>query len=155
MRNQCYGVEGCFFHLTDNDVEEIAVTLPRLKSLQLGRPCDSNSCCTTIASLLLISIHCPNLTVLETHFNTLAIVDDIKHLLGGDSVCGNARCKLRNLAVGNLSLEVRGEDIETVVVGFKAIFPCLMDFKSPTARWFGLRSKLRDAFDISTAVPVL
>jgi len=153
--NQCYGVGGCFFRLTDDDVEEIAATLPRLESLQLGTPCDSNSCHTTVASLLSISIHCPGLTVLETHFNTLTIVDDMKRLLHGGSGRGNAKCKLRNLAIGYMSLEVRGEDIETIVVGLKVVFPYLVDFKGFTVRWHRLGSKLRDAFDVNAALPVL
>ena len=141
--NECYGVGRCTFHLTDDDVEEISATLPRLKSLQLGRVCDSNSCRTTVASLMSISVHCPDLTSLETHFNTLTIVDDIKHLHDGGSGRGNAKCKLRDLDVGYLPLEVRGEDIETLVVGFKAIFPCLTGFGARNSSWSGLRSELR------------
>jgi len=139
----CFGVGGCAFHLTDDDVEELAATLPRLKSLRLGTACDSNSCRTTVASLLSISVHCPDLTLLETHFNTLTIVDDVKRLHDGGSGRGNAKCKLRMLMVGYLPLEVRGEDIEILVVGFKAIFPCLLDLTDHNGRWYKLGSGIR------------
>jgi len=139
----CDEAERCTFHLTDGDVENLAITLPRLKSLQLGIVCDFNYCRTTVASLMSISVHCPDLTSLETHFNTLTIVDDMKHLHDGGSGRGNAKCKLRNLKVGYLPLEVRGEDIETLVVGFKVIFPCLTDFTQYNDHWYELRSKLR------------
>jgi len=78
--------------------------------------------------LTLISIHCQDLTDLRTHLNTLTIVGDIQHLLNGGHGRDNTKCELHNLRVGRLLLEVRGEDIETVVVGFKAIFPCLTNF---------------------------
>ena len=140
----CYGVEGCIFHLTDDGVENLAATLCRLKSLRLGQICGSNSCNTTIASLLSISVHCLDLTFLETHFNTLTIVGDIQRLLDGGSGDGNTKCGLPELVVGCLPLEVRGEDIETIVAGFKAIFPCLTNFVDDEGHWYELRSKLRD-----------
>jgi len=151
----CDGVGGCIFHLTDDDVEEIVAALPHLKSLHLGRACNFNSCCTTVASVLSISIHCLNLMVLETHFNTLTIVDDIKRLLDGGSGRDNTKCKLRRLMVGYLPLEVHGEDVETVVVGFKVIFPCLTDLTDYGGHWHEPRCKLRDTIDVDTAVPVL
>jgi len=58
---------------TDNDVENLAATLPRLKCLEFSQPCGSNSCNTTVASLMSVSIHCLGLKHLETHFNTLTI----------------------------------------------------------------------------------
>jgi len=140
----CYGVEGCIFRLTDDNVENLAATLPRLECLQLGRPCDSNSCNTTIASLLSISTHCLDLRVLETHFNTLTIVGDMQRLLSGGSGHGNTKCEIRKLVVGFLPLEVREEDIETVVAGFKVIFPCLAGFMDFDGHWHGLESKLQD-----------
>ena len=44
MNNYCSEEEGCVFHLTDDDMGDLAAALPRLKCLQLGRPYRFNSC---------------------------------------------------------------------------------------------------------------
>ena len=139
-----YRVGGCAFHLTDDNMEKLAASLHRLKSLQLKQPCGSNSRNTTVASLISISIHCPDLTDLETHFNTLTIVGDIQRLIDGGYGRNSAKCELRRLVVGYIPLKVHGEDIETIVVGFKVIFPCLTDFTDFNGHWRELGSKLRD-----------
>ena len=66
----CPATERCTFRLTGEDMENFATTLPRLKNLELGQPCHSDSCGTTFASLLSISTNCLNPVSLETHFNT-------------------------------------------------------------------------------------
>lgn len=67
----------CLFRLTDDDVENLAVALPSLVSLQLGKVCGFNTCCTSVSSLLSISIYCLGLTPRDTQ----AIVGDIQRLL--------------------------------------------------------------------------
>ena len=124
----CPRAGSCAFCLTDDDMENITTTLPRLENLQLGRPCDSSSCNTTVASLLSVSTHCLGLTFLEVHFNTLTIVDDVQHLLDRDAGRDKSKCRLRHLRVGNLPFEVRGEDVKTVARWFRVVFPCLVDF---------------------------
>ena len=126
VAGDCSNVEGCIFHLTDDDVENLAAALPRLTNLQLVRPCQLNSCKTTVSCLLSLSTHCLGLEFLEIHFNTRTIVADIQRLLGGSPGRDKAKCELWYLKVGYLPLEVRGEDIETVAMGFKAIFPLLV-----------------------------
>jgi len=145
--DDCYGMEGCSFRLTDDDIEDLATALPRLKLLRLGRPCQSNTCNTTVASLIAISVRCPDLTVLETHINTLTIADDIRRLLDGGAGRNQTKCKLHSFLVGDLSLKVRGEDIETIAMGFKAIFPCLMKIRDSSGYWQQLKSKLDCAVD--------
>ena len=142
----CLGVGSCAFRLTDGDMENIATTLPRLENLQFGRPCDSSSYKTTIASLLSISTHCPGLTFLEVHFNTLSIVDDVRHLLDRDAGRDKSKCKLRYLSVGDLPFEARGKDVEIVARWFRVVFPCLVYFLgyNVTVPWDMLRSKLGD-----------
>ena len=66
--------------------------------------------------------------VLEIHFNTRTIVDDMQRLLDGDSGRDKVKCKLQYLTVGNLPLEVFREDIGTIEMGFTYIFPHLEDF---------------------------
>jgi len=63
--------------------EDLAAALPCLESLNLGIACRRNTCATTIASLLSMSVHCLDLTDLEIHFNTVTIVGDIQRLLDG------------------------------------------------------------------------
>jgi len=139
----CPEAEGCLFRLTDNDMEKFAAALPRLEILELGRPCRSNSCSNTVASLLPISVRCLDLTVLEIHFNTKTIVADMQRLLNRAAGSDKAKCKLSHLKVGNLPLEVRREDIEIVAMGFKVIFPSL-EVAGDYGCWRALRSKLGD-----------
>ena len=133
--NYCSVVGHCAFGLTDDDVENLSATLPRLESLQLGPPCWSNSCNTTVASLVSISIHCPGLTLLEIHFNTRTIVVDMQRLLGQGFRRDRPRCGLCRLPVKDLPLKMRGEDIGTVAMGFKVIFPRLEGFSGYGREW--------------------
>ena len=140
----CPKTGDCTFRLTDDNMENLATTLPRLKNLRLGHPCLSNSCDVTVASLLSISVNCPDLTVLETHFSTQTIVSDMQDLLDGGAGCDRIKCKVRSLVVGWLPLRVSGKDTETVAMGFKTIFPCLTNFDCWGRDWLELNSKLGD-----------
>ena len=139
----CSDVGSCTFRLKDENVGDLAASLPRLVNLQLGRPCHSNSCHTTVTSLLSISSHCLDLITLETHFNTQTIVGDMQCLVNGGAGRDKAKCKLESLVVGKMPLEVRGEDNETVVMGFKVIFPCLTGILAHDIRWCELRVQPR------------
>ena len=140
----CHGQ--CTFGLTDDNVENLAVTLPSLVRLRLGSVCGYNSCRTTIASLLSISIHCLGLTFLEIHFNTETIVGDVQHLLHEATGRGKPRCRLReDLFFGQLPLQIHDEDVGTIAMGLVDIFPCLEDFSSRDHRgWGAVASKLLD-----------
>ncbi|KAF9648751.1 hypothetical protein BDM02DRAFT_3186859 [Thelephora ganbajun] len=144
VETHCSDAEGCNFHLTDNDTENLVTALPRLEKLQLGQGCRSNSCNTTVASLLMASVYCLSLRALDIHFNTRTIVGDIQRLLGGGFGRDKVKCKLWKLTVGYLPLRVYGEDIETVATGFKFIFPHLRDFGDYSGFWYKLRCKIRD-----------
>ena len=135
---------GCTFHLTDDNVEKLVAGLPRLESLQLGIPCSLNSCNTTAASLLSISTHCPELTVLETHFNTITIVANMRRLLDGGSGYDGAKCKVRNLMIARLPHEIDREYVEIVMRGFRTIFPCLMNLTDSDGRWYEVSSILHE-----------
>jgi len=143
-RTNCSDTEKCIFRLTDKDMENFATALPRLKNLELGQPCHSNSCGTTIASLLSISTRCLDLVSLETHFNTATIIGDIQRLVDGGTGRDKAKCELRTLVVGLLPLEVGEEDTETVAKGLKVIFPRLTDISYNNSRWFEVGSRLGD-----------
>jgi hypothetical protein len=121
----CDNGGACLFFLSDRDVENLVVTLPSLVSLRLGQVCSFNVCATTVSSLLSISIHCLGLTLLEIHFNTRSIVDDMKTLLSEGSGRDKPRCKLQSLSTGFSRLPMREEDVGTVAMGFAYIFPCM------------------------------
>jgi len=148
VRSSYCGIVGvCAFGLTDDDVENLAVALPSLETLQLGKVCGFNSCRTTASSLLSISIHCLGLMHLRIHFNTQTIAGDIQRLLDEGSGRDKPRCKLQNLWVGGLPLRVYKEDIGTVAMGFADIFPCLEDLPSYGGDWRSWKmvaSRLRD-----------
>ena len=142
-----YGERSCLFCLTDDGVESLAIALPSLVTLRLGEACGSNTCRTTVDSLFSISSHCPKLTCLEIHFNTLSIVGDMQRLLNRSVEHDKRRCKLRTLPVGRLPLRVRGEDVGITAAGFLDIFPCLEEFPGEERGrrgWNAVASKLRD-----------
>ena len=118
----CTEPEVCISRFTDGDVEELAAALPRLEALLLGPPCYSNSCNTTVASLMSISVNCLELKI---HFNTRDIIRDLRFLLQGNSGRDRPKCKVWNLMVGDVPLEVQGVDVETVAMGFRVILPHL------------------------------
>ena len=145
----------CRFYLTDDDVEDFAIRLPSLTSLRLGEACSSFGCGTTVSSLLSLSTHCLELTYSEIHFNTLDIVEDVKHLL----IRGKPRCRLRGLSVGRLSLGVYDHEYETLAMGSVDIFPCLEFFPScPIGRvWERVEAELENRLTygyITTAYPI-
>ena len=136
----CGTEESCSFHLTDDNVEDLAAALPRLESLRLGHPCSRNTCKTTVASLMSISIHCLDLSILETHFNTQTIVDDMQSLLNGGVGHNKAKCRLWRILVGYQPLELDSADLRTIAMGFSVIFPRMVQLVG--YHWIGLRRRI-------------
>ena len=115
----------CTFKLDDSNVANIAMALPRLESLVLGHPCSQNTCATTIACLLPISVRCAKLENLEIHFNTTNIVDDFKNISVDprfQQLRLLPRCPLSSLDVFEMPLVLDGSDFETVVLEMIDIF---------------------------------
>lgn len=118
----------CTFKLNNDDVTALVITLPRLESLRLGYPCSENTCATTVAFFLPISVYCPNLQKLEIRFNTTNIVDDFKNISGDprfQELLPFPRCPLTCLEVYQTQLTLDEPGIETVVNGMIDIFPSL------------------------------
>jgi len=119
----------CIFKLDDDNVTELATALPRLRSLLLGHPCDNNTCSTTVACLLQISVRCLGLQSLEIHFNTTNIVDDLKNISEDprfQELRLRPKCGLSCLDVDDMSLILEESDRETVAIGMLDIFPDLV-----------------------------
>jgi len=130
----CIGQGGggqCTFKLNNDDVAELAMALPQLESLLLGNPCCNNTCATTIACLLPISVHCIKLQSLKIHFNTTNIVDDFKNTSGDhrfQELRSLQRCTLPSLGVMRIPLNLDGPGLEIVASGMYDIFPSVGAF---------------------------
>ena len=94
------GEDRCIFKLNNDDVTELAMALPQLKDLILGYPCSNNTCATTAACLLPISVYCVEIGILTMHFNTTNIIDDLKNISGSPIPRATPAPKVYNLAFG-------------------------------------------------------
>ena len=81
---------------------------------------------------------------LEIHFNTRTIVRDIQCLVDEGARHDKAKCELRSLAVYSLPHVVHKEDIGTVAMGLKIIFPRLVSISYGDSRWYEVRYGLDD-----------
>ena len=118
----------CAFKLDNDNVTNLAMALSQLVRLHLGFPCQENTCATTVACLLPISVYCVKLEILEIHFNTTNIVDDLKNI-SVDSRFQELRSLPRgalwHLGVHGMPLTLDGSDFEIVADGMVDIFPSL------------------------------
>ena len=141
----------CAFALTDDDLSQLSLALPRLEWLMLGHQCDKNTCKATFRSLLFLSARCPKLAFLSIHFNTMKIAQDIKSLFEtGDPGVKElrdspTRCQIGTLSVSKTPLPLTGSD-ELVVLkrGFLNVFPRLREIARRYERaWQSLTEALR------------
>ena len=147
LGSSCPRTGGCAFGLTDDDIAEIAVALPNLMNATFGYVCSANSCRTTASSLLFLSAHCKNLTILEIHFNTTNLRDDLE-VVRADPRLRNSHpvpgCPLAILSLSKAPITISEEDIEPVLAGFLKIFPSLGRIYGDDAGWGDLSRRLRD-----------
>jgi len=139
----CKAMDSCLFRLTDGGMEDLAAALPRLKCLWLGNACRLDTCKTTVASLMSLSIHCPNLLLLGTHFNTRTIVEYMQGLLDGGVGHDRAKCQLRSIFVGDIPLRLDSADLQTVAMGFSLIFPHMTQLVGSNGHWSELGRRMR------------
>ena len=137
LRVQVYCGDGgddsrCAFKLNDDNIKELAVALSQLESLFLGHPCSKNTCATTVACLLPISVYCIKLRNLEIHFNTTNILDDFEIVFGDprfEVLRSLPRCPLSCLEIYHMPLTVGDSGLGMVVEGMFHIFPSLEQCK--------------------------
>ena len=144
----------CIFKLNNDNVTELAMALTQLEFLLLGHPCSKNTCLTTIACLLPISVHCSKLWELEIHFNTTNIVDDLKNTLEDprfQQLRSLPRCPLAGLSVFRMPFSLDESDgIETVAKAMIDIFPSLGDcLYGRDLRWSRLSEEIRELQEYS------
>jgi len=128
----------CNFKLNNDDIAELAMALTRLESLVLGYPCSKNTCLTTVACLLSISVHCSKLEKLEIHFNTTNVVNDFQNILEDprfQQLRSLPKCPLTWLDVHRTPLSLHESDLGTVVKGMIDIFPSLTDCDGLEESW--------------------
>ena len=141
----------CIFNLNDDDIAGLAMALIQLKSLLLGRACSKNTCLTTIACLLPISVHCSKLEELDIHFNTTNIVDDLKKILEDpqfQQLRSLSECPLADLDVCGIPLTLDESDFEIVAKGMTNIFPYLTYFNGVEENWYELSGEIEDLQEV-------
>ena len=106
----------CVFELYNDNAAVPVTALSQLELLLVGYPCSNNTCITTVACRLPISVHCIGLQALEIHFNTATVVDDPKNL-SGEPRCrelrSRPRCTLSRLDVYQMPLTLDEPGFET------------------------------------------
>ena len=149
VADYCHDRDGegqCTFKLNNDNVTKLAVSLPRLESLQLGHPCSENTCSTTVVCLLPISVYCVKLQSLEIHFNTTNIVDDLKNISEDPRLQewrSLPRCPLSCLDVYLMPLALDETGFKTVAEGMIDIFPSLGHCEGLTDVWDEVSETLR------------
>ena len=147
--NYCHDGDGegqCISKLNDTNVAELAMSLSQLEHLHLGHPCFENTCATTVACLLLISVHCVKLQSLEIHFNTTNIIDDLKNISEDprfQELRSLPKCTLSRLDVYLLPLALDGPGIEIVASRMIDILPHLKHCEGLNYGWDELSETLK------------
>ena len=135
----CMSGGPCVSHLTDEDVEHLVTALPKLEAVTLGEwPCDSDTCPTTIRSLLSFSIHCLKLRYLNIHFHTAYLQTDIMNMwCNGYSQGLHSRPKssLTTLVTQGMPIDLSVHNPLFVSIGMLTIFPSLTRFVSSSSAW--------------------
>jgi len=137
----------CIFKLNNDNVTELAMALTQLESLRLGHACFENTCLTTVACLLPISVHCSELQELDIHFNTTNIINDFRNILEDPrfrQLRSLPRCPLTFLDAYRMPLSLDESDFEIVVEGMVDIFPSLINCKGLEQGWDELSGAIAD-----------
>jgi len=144
----CYDSERrrrqCIFELNNDNVTELAMALTQLEFLLLGHACSQNTCLTTVACLLSISVHCNKMEELEIHFNTTNIVNDFKSILEDpkfQQLRSLPRCSLTCLGVNRMPLDLDESGFDIVAKGMNDIFPSLVHCNGRREGWGRLTRK--------------
>ena len=120
---------GCASRFSDQDVEHLALALPKLEVLVLGEtPCGANTCPTTILSLLFLSIHCASLKLLSVHFRTTHMAMDVMAMVDyahSHDLHRRPKCVLEELVAGDQIAQLEDHEFALASMGISTIFPSL------------------------------
>ena len=145
----CRGGDGggpCTFMLDNDNIAKLAMALPQLGLLALGDPCFENTCATTVACLLSISVYCVKLDFLAIHFNTTNILEDFKNISEDPEfreLRSLPRGRLSLLEVCAIPLTVDESEYKTVADGMIDIFPSLKCCEGMWGVWHEVSNYLR------------
>jgi len=135
---ECF-MRPCVSRFTDQDVERLAIALPRLETLTLGgSPCGDDTCPTTVRSLLFLSVHCTKLRHLNIHFRMANLRADMLELLGyaySQGLQSKPKCPLEALVVWEMRPELADYDPVLISIGMLMIFPSLVKFSTISPAW--------------------
>jgi len=144
IRMECMLFGPCKSHFTDEDVERLVTALPKLEVVTLCElPCDSDTCPTTIRSLLSFSLHCPKLRYLNIHFRVKNLREEMLDLLTGaysQGLHSRPKCILKTLVTQEMPLELSDYNLALFSMGMLMIFPSLDMFVSRSPPWIQLEA---------------
>ena len=127
----------CISQFTDQDVERLAIALPKLEVLMLGWPCGEDTCPTTVRSLLFLSVHCIKLKHLNIHFRMASLQADLVDTLGyaySQGLHSRPKCALESLVTGEMRLE-SSDNTVVLPIGLLMIFPSLTKLAARSSTW--------------------
>jgi hypothetical protein len=135
---ECF-MRPCVSKFTDQDVERLAIALPKLEALTMGGwLCNENTCPTTVRSLLSLSVHCTKLKYLGIHFRTDNLLTDMLDMLSyaySQGLHPKPKCSLEALKVGQMLLNSADQNTALIAIGMHMIFPSLVKFTSMSRAW--------------------
>ena len=126
------------------------MALTQIESLLFGRGCFENTCSTTVACLLPISVYCVKLGDPEIHFNTTDIVDDVKNILEDpqlQQLRSLPRCSPTRLGTFLILLSLDKHGFEILLDGMMDIFPPLESCGGTESDWHKLSRRLMDRLE--------
>jgi hypothetical protein len=127
----------CISQFTDQDVERLAIALPKLEVLILGWPCGEDTCPTTVRSLLFLSVHCTKLKHLNIHFHMMSLQADMVDTLGyaySQGLHSRPKCALESLVTGEMRLQSTDNTV-VLPIGLLMIFPSLTKLAARSSTW--------------------
>ena len=119
--------DGCSSRVDDETITNLARTMPKLESLELGNsPCREIPIGVTVKGLMVLANHCPDLNELQIHFQVASLTtppeihETIPHIR---STPMRRDCALRDLDVGQIPMPE--ESVSIVSLTLARIFPHL------------------------------
>ena len=132
--------DGCSSRVDDDVIVNIARAMPKLKILQLGDvPCHKISTGVTVKGFVVLASHCPDLTILCTHFRVASLrappaIHGMTASVGSTAM--RRDCALENFVVGEIPIPE--ESVPIVAQILARIFPRLEFIDSVGENWRGV-----------------
>ena len=140
---------GCSSTVDDDIITNLARTMPKLETLQLGGPpCREIPTGVTAKGLVILANHCPDLSTLRIHFQVASLVT----LPGNPKTTSNVGfaamrrgCALTILGVGEIPME---ESVLMVATTLVRIFPRIESINYEDENWREVLNAIRSSREI-------